>query len=108
MDAKPLYTEPFHPFFQTRALDGKTPLYPAYLRSQRPVRYYFIDFGYSKRFKEGEERKVIGWKAREQTPEQAEGIPYDPFLADIYQLGAIIRRDLIPVSTFRPWYLTET
>ncbi|KAF8672119.1 Protein kinase domain [Rhizoctonia solani] len=102
MDARPLYTEPFHPFFQTRALDGKRPLYPTYLRSQKPVRYYFIDFGYGKQFKEGEEKKVIGWKAREQTPEQAEGIPYDPFLADIYQLGAIIRRDLIPrISTLR-------
>lgn len=102
MDARPLYTEPFHPFFQTRALDGQRPLYPAYLRSQKPVRYYYIDFGYAKWFKGGEDRKVLGWKAREQTPEQAEGIPYDPFLADVYQLGAIIRRDLIPrISTLQ-------
>ncbi|KEP49024.1 kinase domain protein [Rhizoctonia solani 123E] len=102
MDARPLYAEPFHPFFQTRALDGQRPIYPAFLRSHKPVRYYYIDFGYGKWFKEGEEKKGLGWRAREQTPEQAEGIPYDPFLADIYQLGAIIRRDLIPrISTLR-------
>ncbi|KAG9111069.1 hypothetical protein FRC07_008113, partial [Ceratobasidium sp. 392] len=98
MDAHPLYDEPFHPFRQFRSLDGKRPLYPRYLRSQRPVRYYYIDFGYAKWFRrEDEPRMVVGWRAREQTPEQVEGLPYDPFRADVFQLGAIIRRDLIPV-----------
>ncbi|KAG8724769.1 hypothetical protein FRC09_014405 [Ceratobasidium sp. 395] len=101
MDAHPLYEEPFHPFHQFRSLDGKRLLYPRYLRSQRPVRYYYIDFGYARWFSDDEvPRTVVGWRAREQTPEQVEGLPYDPFKADIYQLGAIIRRDLIPnIST---------
>ncbi|KAB5588841.1 hypothetical protein CTheo_7718 [Ceratobasidium theobromae] len=103
MDARPLYDEPFHPFYQTRSLDGKRSIYPKYLRSQRPIRYYFIDFGYAKWFRDDNEpRAVVGWRAREQTPEQEEGHAYDPFKADIYQLGAIIRRDLIPrISTLR-------
>ncbi|QRV72161.1 Tyrosine kinase specific for activated [Ceratobasidium sp. AG-Ba] len=96
MDAQPLFTEPFHPYHPFKALDGRTTLYPRYARSQKPVRYYYIDFGYSKRFKEGEGRMVSGWNAREQAPEQVDGDPYDPFKADIYQLGAILRRDLIP------------
>lgn len=101
MDARALYEEPFHPFYQSRALDGKRPIYPKYLRSQRPVRYYFIDFGYAKWFRDDKEpRTVVGFRAREQTPEQMEGNPYDPFKADVYQLGAILRRDLIPrIST---------
>ncbi|KAG8719280.1 hypothetical protein FRC08_003230 [Ceratobasidium sp. 394] len=98
MDAYPLYDEPFHPFYHFRSLDGKRRVRPRYLRSQRPVRYYYIDFGYAKWFRDGDAgpRTVVGWRAREQTPEQVEGFPYDPFKADIFQLGAIIRRDLIP------------
>jgi serine/threonine protein kinase len=99
MDAHALYDQPFHPFHQTRTIDGKRPLYPRYLRSQRPVRYYYIDFGYARWFRDGDgaDRTVVGWRAREQTPEQVTGLPYDPFRADIFQLGAMIRRDLIPV-----------
>ncbi|KAF8596727.1 kinase-like protein [Ceratobasidium sp. AG-I] len=97
MDGTPLYDESFHPFYQNRTLDGKRPLYAKYLRSQRPVRYFYIDFGYAKWFRDpNEPRMVVGFRAREQTPEQITEEPYDPFKADIFQLGAIIRRDLIP------------
>ncbi|KAJ1303178.1 hypothetical protein OPQ81_011377 [Rhizoctonia solani] len=84
MDARPLYTEPFHPFFQTRALDGQRPSILLTFAPRNPSDIITLTL------------------AREQTPEQAEGVPYDPFLVDIYQLGAIIRRDLIPrISTLQ-------
>ncbi|QRV88436.1 Tyrosine kinase specific for activated [Ceratobasidium sp. AG-Ba] len=99
MDKRPLYDEPFHPFLQHRTLDGKRPAKPKYLRSQKPVRYYYIDFGYAKWFREPTAvRTVSGVHAKERVPEQVGGNVYDPFKADIYQLGAILRRDLIPVS----------
>jgi serine/threonine protein kinase len=98
MDSHPLYDEPFHPFYQHRSLDGKRHIRPKYLRSQRPVRYYYIDFGYAKWFRDpGDPRILTGTRARERTPEQITGKPYDPFKGDMFQLGAVIRRDLIPV-----------
>lgn len=97
MNAHLLYDEPFHPFNQHLSLDGKRSIYPKYLRSQKPIKYYYIDFGYAKQFKDtGEPHILVGSRAREPAPEQLSGNAYDPFKADIYQLGAIIRRDLIP------------
>ena len=98
MDGRSLYDESFHPVHQTHSIDGKRLVYPKYLRSQKPVRYYYIDFGYATWFRDtNTPRTVIGSRARERAPEQKEGKPYDPFKADVYQLGAVIRRDLIPV-----------
>ncbi|KAG9123586.1 hypothetical protein FRC07_014637 [Ceratobasidium sp. 392] len=98
MDKHPLYDQPFHPFHQQFSPDIKRPVWPKYNRSQRPIRYYYIDFGYAKWFQDPTfPRLRTGIHAREAAPEQKAG-PYDPFIADIYQLGALIRRDLIPVS----------
>lgn len=98
MDSQPLYDEPFHPFLQHCSIDGKRPIYPRYLRSQKHIRYYYIDLGYAKWFHDPHApRTLVGARARERAPEQKSGQPYDPFLVDIYQLGAMVRRDLIPV-----------
>ncbi|KAG8722566.1 hypothetical protein FRC12_017856 [Ceratobasidium sp. 428] len=97
MDARPLFNEPFHPFLRHLTMDGKRLIYPRYLRSQRSVRYYYIDLGYAKRFHDPDTpRLLVGTRARERAPEQKGGQPYDPFVADVYQLGAVLRRDLIP------------
>ncbi|KAB5588852.1 Pkinase domain-containing protein [Ceratobasidium theobromae] len=97
MGGRILYNEPFHPFSQYLTLDGKRSIRPRYTRSQRNTQYYYIDFGYAKWFRNPDEpHTVTGSRAREPTPEQLAGEPYDPFKADIYQLGAILRRDLIP------------
>jgi serine/threonine protein kinase len=98
MNGRLLYDEPFHPFYQDFSLDRKRQIQAKYLRSQRPIRYYFIDFGYAKWFHDpNQPRSLCGSRARERTPEQLGGHSYDPFKADIYQLGAVLRRDLIPV-----------
>ncbi|KAG8740316.1 hypothetical protein FRC10_004498 [Ceratobasidium sp. 414] len=103
MDKRPLYDEPFHPYYQHLSLDGKRPVWPKHLRSRMAVRYYFIDFGYAAWFRDpGSPRTLVGTRAREAVPEQTSGNPYDPFKGDIYQLGAMLRRDLIPVSL--AWY----
>ncbi|KAF8602471.1 kinase-like protein [Ceratobasidium sp. AG-I] len=97
MDGRSLYDEPFHPVHQEHSLDARRLIYPKYLRSQRPVRYHYIDFGYATWFRNAtSHRMVTGSRARERAPEQIAGNPYDPFKADIYQLGAVIRRDIIP------------
>ncbi|KAG8791258.1 hypothetical protein FRC12_009739 [Ceratobasidium sp. 428] len=97
MDKHPLYDEPFHPVHQQYTPDIKRRVSPKRNRSQKPVRYYYIDFGYAKWFQNPTHaRLVIGIHAREAAPEQQSG-PYNPFKADVYQLGALLRRDLIPV-----------
>ncbi|KAG8719276.1 hypothetical protein FRC08_003226 [Ceratobasidium sp. 394] len=97
MDSRPLYNEPFHPFLQNRSRDGTRYIRPQYLRVQKPVRYYYIDFGFATWFRDpAAPRLVVGTDARERAPEQIAGGPYDPFKGDVYQLGAVVLRDLIP------------
>lgn len=97
MDARPLYHEQFHPASPEFSLDG-TRILETRTRTEAPVRYYYIDFGYSAWNRDADANFLIrGRQAREPAPEQMEGQPYDPFVADVYQLGALLRRDLIPV-----------
>ncbi|CAE6540526.1 unnamed protein product [Rhizoctonia solani] len=95
MDASTLYTEPIHPFHYQFSFDMRRRLHPKYIRSQVRIRYYYIDLGYAKWFKEPSAgQKVLADPARLMAPEQIPGSPYDPFLGDVFQLGAVIRRDL--------------
>lgn len=97
-DVRPLYDEPFHPVYQTLSMDIRRVIHPRYLRSQKRIRYYLIDLGYAKWFRDPSSQRVAtGIQAREKAPEQNLSEPYDPFLVDIYQLGVVLRRDLIPV-----------
>ncbi|CAE6438512.1 unnamed protein product [Rhizoctonia solani] len=96
MDARHLFAEPFHPFYQDHSLDAKRIIHPRYSRSEKGVRYYFIDFGYAIWLRHSNAaRRVVGINAREAAPEQKSGQPYDPFPADVYQLGKLIQDDLI-------------
>ncbi|KAG9084247.1 hypothetical protein FRC06_004154, partial [Ceratobasidium sp. 370] len=96
MDGRPLYDEQFHPLNQEFSLDGKR-LLPIRMRTGLPIRYYYIDFGFSVWNRDGSPKFMIdGIDAREPAPEQIEGQFYDPFAVDVYQLGALIRRDIIP------------
>ncbi|KAG8683744.1 hypothetical protein FRC11_013132, partial [Ceratobasidium sp. 423] len=96
MGARHLFAEPFHPFYQDHSLDAKRVIHPRYTRSEKGVRYYFIDFGYATWFRDPNgPRMAIGVDARVAAPEQKTGRPYDPFPADVYQLGKMIQDDLI-------------
>lgn len=99
MDARHLFAEPFHPFYQDHSLDAKRVIQPRYSRTEKGVRYYFIDFGYSTWFQNPNmHRTAVGVDAREAAPEQKTGLPYDPFAADVYQLGKMIHDDIIPIT----------
>jgi hypothetical protein len=50
-----------------------------------PIRYYYIDFGLSTRQKDAIALGIFGQV--KTVPEQSETIPYDPYKADVYQLG---------------------
>ncbi|QRW15587.1 kinase domain protein [Rhizoctonia solani] len=97
MDSRILYDEPFHPVEQTLSLDIQRMVYPKYSRLEKRVRYYFIDMGFASWFRDPSAPRLVTRKpARIMSPEQTERSPYDPFLVDIYQLGTVIKQDLIP------------
>ncbi|KAL5637298.1 hypothetical protein ACGC1H_001067 [Rhizoctonia solani] len=95
LDARPLYNEPFHPFYHEFSLDASREIHPVYTRAQKKSRYYFIDLGHAKWFRDsGATRTAKGIAAREPAPEQLYGGPWDPFAVDVYQLGTLIRASL--------------
>lgn len=100
MDSRPLYDEPFHPVYQTLSLDIQRVIYPRYGRLTKGVRYYFIDMGFATWFRDQDSPHLVTGKlARILAPEQKNDHPYDPFLLDIYQLGTIIKQDIIPLNS---------
>jgi hypothetical protein len=99
MDATPLYLDPYHPsrVKWKRDFSGRA----TYLtRTQRPVKYYFTDFGISRRYKPGNgpplERQAVG--GDNTVPEfQNSSQLCNPFPTDIYYLGNMIRQNFLEV-----------
>ncbi|KII93044.1 hypothetical protein PLICRDRAFT_170840 [Plicaturopsis crispa FD-325 SS-3] len=97
MDATPLFPQGWHPLRREYAPDAFTQLLTPPSRTDRPVRYYFIDFGLSVRFRAGESSFIStrGRIPQEKTvPELALAAPYDAYKVDIYILGCVYRKDL--------------
>ena len=79
MDALTLYPEGYHPARRFVTPDGQHQATPL-SRTDHPVRYYFIDFDLSVRFKEGESHNVIGDVGRDnEVPELSNDVPYNAF-----------------------------
>ncbi|KAI0077828.1 hypothetical protein K474DRAFT_1674582 [Panus rudis PR-1116 ss-1] len=95
MDARPLYPHGHHPVRRTYTPDGVWDAHPL-ARIDHPVKYYFIDFGISSRFREGETPLVLGTKGRDKDPpELSDVIPYDPFMLDLYILGNVYKKEFV-------------
>lgn len=64
-------------------------------------RYYFIDFGISKRFEGPGPHLVTGTIGRDPSaPEMSDTVPYDPFKLDIYYLGNHFLQEYVRVCSF--------
>ncbi|KAF9226736.1 hypothetical protein BS17DRAFT_696424 [Gyrodon lividus] len=61
----------------------------------RDIRYYFIDFGLSSRFRPGESHLVVGSKCRGNAPEFNYDRPYDAFKLDIFLLGDVYKETFL-------------
>ncbi|TFK53488.1 kinase-like protein [Heliocybe sulcata] len=97
MDANHLFPEGFHPVvtLQKPDISGSS---KHSTRTWHPVRYYFVDFGISRRYKPEDlpvlEPQILG--ADTTVPEFEESDePVDPFPTDVYYLGNMIREDFI-------------
>ncbi|KII93063.1 hypothetical protein PLICRDRAFT_170855 [Plicaturopsis crispa FD-325 SS-3] len=97
MDATALYPQGWHPWRLNYAPNAITKVSPVASRIDHPVRYYFIDYGLSIRFFEGESSiiRTRGGIPQEKTvPELLVDAPYDAYKVDIYILGCVYRKEL--------------
>ncbi|KAF8267529.1 kinase-like domain-containing protein [Lactarius quietus] len=97
MDATNMFPRGFHPVkdvFLPYDISALAPIVP---RLDVGVKYYFVDYQTSSYFPEGTERQlVLGLAVSDRdVPELSNGVPYDPFKADIFTIGHILRREFV-------------
>ncbi|KAJ7282659.1 hypothetical protein C8J57DRAFT_1499628 [Mycena rebaudengoi] len=98
MDGGPLFPRGFHPdiHHHKRTPSGLSNA-RHYTRTQRPIKYYFTDFGLTRRYGPEETsplEEVIEGGDR-TVPEFEEIFMCDPFPTDIYYLGNMIKREFL-------------
>ncbi|EIW62637.1 uncharacterized protein TRAVEDRAFT_34025 [Trametes versicolor FP-101664 SS1] len=93
-DPRPLYPNMFHPRVTDKSRDWKGTAKHS-TRTLHPVKYYFIDFGLSRRYdpKDGPPREhpILGGDKSVPEFQNWNGELLDPFPTDIYYLGNLIR-----------------
>ena len=101
MDGKPILPDMFHPAARQKTRDFKGWIRP-YTRTARPVRYYWTDFGLSRRYAPDDlnplEVPIIG--GDRSVPEFMKDpyTPCNPFRTDVYYVGNLIREDFLQVG----------
>lgn len=99
MDADAMYPDGFHPVDQTKTLSWKGKA-KHFSRTERPPRYFIIDFGISVQFLgDSPPRELAVWGGDGDLPPeiQQQGAEYDPFPADVFYLGNIIKHHFTKV-----------
>ncbi|CAL1712372.1 unnamed protein product [Somion occarium] len=95
MDGRPLYPHGHHPVRLDYAPDAIHDVHPL-SRIDNPVKYYFIDFGISSRFRDGEAPYVLGTEGRDKDPpELSLHTPYNAFMLDMYVLGNVYQKEFL-------------
>ncbi|KAH9476241.1 hypothetical protein JR316_0011812 [Psilocybe cubensis] len=97
MDPTEMYPEGFHPveYQSNRDLTGRA--YQKYTRTERPPKYYWIDFGLSVRFDKSDKfPQAITLRGGDKSAPEFRDLANvytkrDPFPTDIYYLGNLIR-----------------
>ncbi|EED77210.1 predicted protein, partial [Postia placenta Mad-698-R] len=102
LDPKPMFPDMYHPLCtnKKRSFTGTA---KRYSRTERPTKYYYIDFGLSRKYnlEDGPPRELPILGGDKTVPEfQDEGYDkaVDPFPTDIYYLGNLIRMAFLQVS----------
>lgn len=99
MDPRPLYPQLYH-FVSIRSTRDMSGTAKHYTRTRNPVKYYFIDFGLSRKFDpaKGPPRSRPIWGGDRSVPEFHKSLePCDPFPTDVYYLGNVIRNVFLNV-----------
>ena len=100
MDASELYSGGFHPIRPRMNADFSGYADRKYSRTERPPKYYIIDFGLSKRFEEDELVRALERVGTDLTvPEYHNDARVEPFRVDVYCVGNMIRKEFLDVRT---------
>lgn len=107
MDPTPILSEVPHPRDHSRSYDFKRKT-KQHTRTERPTRYYIIDFGLSRKFSVGEKLVApVSYGGDKSVPEYKDPsrAESDPFAIDVYCLGNLIREWFLdvrlPLSSLR-------
>jgi len=96
MDAALMYLVPYHPvrLHKTRDWSG-TARY--YTRAQRPVKYYLIDYGLSRRYAPEDKAPLedLLFGGDRSAPEFWAANPCNPYHLDVYCMGNVVRTDFM-------------
>ncbi|KAI0753329.1 kinase-like domain-containing protein [Daedaleopsis nitida] len=93
MDARSLYPEGHHPVRRNYSCDGMHRVTPL-TRTEKSVRYFYIDFGLSTRFAPGSLSYAVGKIGRDiDVPELSADVPYDAYKVDIFSLGNVYDKE---------------
>ena len=95
-DPSGMYPHGFHPVKMDRSRDFKGRA-KRYTRTQRPPRYYLIDFGLSRQY---HSRNALDAPLRggdKSAPEHRNATRCNPFYTDIYYLGNVVQQEFIQV-----------
>jgi hypothetical protein len=97
LDPSRMYPKGYHPTQIHRRQDFKGRA-KRYTRTDRPPRYYLIDFGLSRRYpsRNVSEEPLRG--GDRSAPEHHRGGWCNPFYTDIYYLGNLVRNSFMRVS----------
>ncbi len=101
LDPTPMYPKLYH-FVVINETRDCLKSAPYYSRTRRPCKYYWTDFGLSRRYKADDnnplEIPILG--ADRTVPEfiEDESVPRNPFYTDVYYLGNLIREDFLRVG----------
>lgn len=98
LDPSNMYPEGFHPIKIDRSRDFKRRA-KGYTRTQRPTRYYLIDFGLSRQYSSRDALDEPLRGGDKSAPEHRHGRPCNPFHTDIYYLGNLIREHFMKVRS---------
>ena len=109
MDANGLYPDGFHPVMPLRTPDGVGRAKRiSRAESNKPVKYYYIDFGISVHMPADRPRAVVGVDGLDrEVPELSRDVPYDPFKVDIFILGNMFKHEMYEVR-HRNWPKSNT
>ncbi|KAI0744029.1 hypothetical protein C8Q80DRAFT_1107223 [Daedaleopsis nitida] len=98
MDPHPMYPELYHFIMIDERRDYRGTA-AHYSRTRRPCKYYWTDFGLSRRYDPAEtnplEYPILGGDRTVPEFLEDEHIPRNPFHTDVYYLGNLIREDFI-------------
>ncbi len=101
-DPRPMFPEPYHPMSTLQSLDLQRDVF-YYTRTRRPCKYYWTDFGLSRRYEPDNTNPVeeIIFGGDRTVPEfkDQNAFTHNPFHSDVYCLGNLVKEDFLQVCS---------